>query len=166
MRRAVVLLLLLLASCQAEQQEAAPKPEPVSAGILVDYGDYTFEEPTSETAENLESFIQESVPSRFEVVDTTVRSVHDDGKPAGAEIIAAALDRGQLDLRKFYIQILGAIAPGRGRTIADGNAVLVKAEGTSAVATFPKEEVLLYMVGKDDDLLEELTVSLLRLNAP
>ena len=164
MKRAIVIALLLLASCQADQQQAAPKKDPISAGVLVDFGDFTFVEAEDETASNLEAFLRETIPERYEIIDTTVRSVHRNGEPAGAEVIAAALDRGKVELRRFYLQILNALTPGKGQAIADGRAVLIASEGTTVVATFPTEEVLLYMVGEDDDLMEELTVSLLRLN--
>ena len=164
MRKACLLLALLLAACT--QEEPAPPPEEsISEKVLVDFGEYTFKDADAETATNLEGYIRRAMPEGVEIVDVTVRSVHEDGEPAEAEILAAKLDRGDLTRKQFYLRVLDGVAPGRTVGVLQDRGVMVEAEGTTTVTTFVHEDVMLYLAGVEDDVLLEVADGLLRLNA-
>lgn len=166
MARWLLILLVLLTSCSpgGGDEGAGPETESLSAGVLIEFGRYTFV-PTEATAErNLREYIEGATPNGIELIDISVRSIEVDGGTLPGEIVAAAYDRGELSAEVFYLKILKQVAPVGAREILGGKGVLVESEGTSVVATFPTEDTLLYLVGPEASALETIAAGLLREN--
>ena len=162
--RWIALLLVLLAGCSLGNDSDGADPTPPSAQVLIEFDPYSFVAANETTAENLREYIEGATPEGTELLDVTVRSVEVEGEPVPAEIVSAAYDRGELSAEDFYLKVLKEVAPGKAREILGGKGVLVESEGTAVVATFPTENVLLYLVGPDPQDLEEIAAGLLREN--
>ncbi len=162
---ALTLALLLLVGCSPEDDgPGAAKSPAVSAEVLVDFDPYSFVTATDDTEANLGEYIRSRVPEGATLIGLTVRSVEEDGDPVPAEVVAAAFDRGRLQQRKFYLEMLNSVASPNANAILDQRAVSVVSEGTAAVATFMPDDVLVYLVGPELGPLKEITAGLLRLN--
>lgn len=154
-----VVLLALLVGCSDDA------PESVSAAVLTDFGAYTFVEAGAEAEGNLREFITEATPDGVELVDSTVRSVLEDGDPVPAEVVAVAYDRGDLSVEDLQFEVFKEVAPGSAREILGGRGVLLSAEGTALVATFPTEDVLIYLVGSEGGALQDVAGGILEQNS-